>query len=117
MRKKNLSSAETATTPADSPVKDSLSPDHLLQLEVFSRDIEILRHLRVIKELELKLKTQEQRLLQFELEELQRQLAQAALSHENKKKSRTALVSTIKDVYGISDSFGYNPETGAVVRT
>jgi DUF438 domain-containing protein len=96
--------------------KATLSPNHLLQLETLSREIEIARLQRTIREQELKNKALEQKVAAFELEALQRAVAQADATHESKKKARNALVLSIKESYGISDNFGYNPETGMIVR-
>jgi len=107
---------EPAVGPIVPKVKDELSPAHLLQLEVLSREVEISRLQRFIKEQEIKLKMQEQRLVAFELADLQRQMMQAIATNAGKSKVRTDLINGIKEIYGISDNFGYNPETGVVVR-
>ena len=104
------------TPPVGAVVKDALSPDHLRQLETLSRDIEIARLQRTIKEHELKQKTLEQKIVAYEIEALQRGLVQLDVTHESKKKLRSSLVFSFKEAYGISDNFGYNPETGMIVR-
>ena len=97
-------------------VVDTLSADHFRQLEVMSRDIEVAKLQRTIRELELRLKGLEQKIIVFELESIQRLFGQAATVFEGKIKLRTALITDIKATYGISDSFGYDPETGRIVR-
>jgi len=97
-------------------VLDELSPAHLLQLEVLSREIEISKLQSSLKEQEIKIKLQEQKLVAFELSDLQRQMMQAVTYHAGKIKVRTSLIHSIKDLYGFTDNFGYDPETGKITR-
>lgn len=107
--------ASEISTPNTTPL-DDLRPEHLLALEVQSRDIIIAALQKQIKDAEIKIKMQEQRLLAYELEDLRRQQTQAVETLEGKRKLRTTLIASVKGLYGISDTLSYHPETGKIVR-
>ena len=109
--------SEAAIIEAATPEqKECLDPSHLLQIECISRDIEIARMQRQLKEQEVKMRMLEQKIGGFELSDLQRQLVQETTNYENKKKIRNSFIASIKDIYSISDTFGYSPDTGIIAR-
>lgn len=106
-----------AKAPDTTVMVDVLSPLHLMQLEVMSRDIEIASLQRKCRELELQKKMLEQKVVAFECEAATRQLSQSNQNFEDKKRLRTTMIAGIKDVYGIAENLSYNPDNGVIVRT
>lgn len=96
----------------------ALSPDHLLQLEVKSRDIENSKLHMALEEQALKNMMLELHILQRKVEDQKLLLKQRAIFYENNIKQFQQLKSELWPQYGFgqTEGLGYDPATGVIHR-
>jgi hypothetical protein len=95
-----------------------LHPDHLLQLEVKSRDIENAKLHMAIEEQALKNMMLELHILQRKVEDQKQLLKQKAIFYETNVKQFQQLKSELWPIYGFgqNEGLGYDPATGTIHR-
>ena len=93
-----------------------LAAEHLLQLEVKSRDIENAKLLMAVEEQSLKNMLLEQQILQQKVEKQKLLLQQRAIYYDNMAKQFRQLKAELWPQYGFSseEGLGYDPATGEI---
>lgn len=104
---------------APKELPSALHPDHLLQLEVKSRDIENAKLHMALEEQALKNMMLELSILQRKVEDQKILLKQRAIFYDNTVKQFQQLKSELWPQYGFgqNEGLGYDPATGVIHRT
>lgn len=109
---------EVVKAEAPKELPSVLHPDHLLQLEVKSRDIENAKLHMALEEQALKNMLLELQILQRKVEDQKLLLKQRAVFYENNVKQFQQLKSELWPQYGFgqNEGLGYDPATGTIHR-
>lgn len=111
--------AKTKTKKVSEPQQKQLSKDHLMNLEVQSRDILLAKSDMHLEEQALKNMILQVEVLTRDIEKQKVRLVQKAQTFENEKKKYNTLKKDIFESYGIPETsgLGYDTTTGIIIET
>ena len=118
VKKKKQKADPIIEKPEAAQPPSALSPDHLLQLETMSRDIDNAKLTMALEEQSLANMQLKLKILSDNIEKQRKVVAEKASRYDSMKIKFTGIKKEIFPVYGFKEheGLGYDPLTGTIVR-